>query len=380
MTQRHSSRKRRDGSGALRQLPSGRWQARFRGPDGVMRPAGVTFDTKLDAGAWLAAQAEDVDRGTWAASGESKRDQTLRDYAGRWLATRDLKPRTRSLYRDQLDRLILPALGDVRLSRLTPTTVRTWHASLSASAPTQRAHAYSLLRAIYSTAVADDLVEANPCRIRGAGQTRSHHEARPATLDELDTIVEAMPDRYRAAVLLAAWCGLRFGELTELRRGDVDVDRGTVAVRRGVVRVDGEVIVGDPKTSSSRRDVAVPPHVRPALAEHLARHVGREPGALLFAARHGGHLAPSSLYRVFYPARDKAGRPDLRWHDLRHTGATLAAATGASLAELQARLGHTTVAAAMRYQHAAQDRDQAIAEALSDLASASRVVPFKRAR
>jgi integrase len=79
-------------------------------------------------------------------------------------------------------------------------------------------------------------------------------------------------------------------------------------------------------------------------------------------------MSPSALYAVFYPARERAGRPDLRFHDLRHTGAVLAAATGATLAELMARLGHSTVSAAMRYQHAAADRDKAIAEALSRLA------------
>ena len=82
-------------------------------------------------------------------------------------------------------------------------------------------------------------------------------------------------------------------------------------------------------------------------------------------AQHSGHLAPETLYRHFYKARAAAGRPDLRFHDLRHSGAVLAAATGASLAELMARLGHSTPQAAMRYQHAAQGRDQQIARALS---------------
>jgi integrase len=90
---------------------------------------------------------------------------------------------------------------------------------------------------------------------------------------------------------------------------------------------------------------------------------------MLFPAATGGHLAPSSLYGFWYPARHAAGRDDLRFHDLRHTGAVLAAATGATLAELMARLGHSTPAAAMRYQHAAADRDQAIAAALSRLAT-----------
>ena len=80
-------------------------------------------------------------------------------------------------------------------------------------------------------------------------------------------------------------------------------------------------------------------------------------------------MASSTLYRWFYPARDAAGRGDLRWHDLRHTGATLAALAGATLPELMNRLGHSTVNAAMRYQHAVKGRDQAIAEALSRMVS-----------
>jgi integrase len=180
-------------------------------------------------------------------------------------------------------------------------------------------------------------------------------------------------------VLLAAWLGLRFGELAELRRGDVDLDGRVVRVQRGVTRAAGELWVGDPKSEAGRRTVGIPPHLVPMLADHLEAHVGADPGALLFPARHGGHLAPSSLYRVFYPARDKAGRPDLRFHDLRHTGATLAAATGATIAELMSRLGHSSPAAAMRYQHAAADRDRAISEALSGFAGAT-VVPLTRPR
>ena len=88
-------------------------------------------------------------------------------------------------------------------------------------------------------------------------------------------------------------------------------------------------------------------------------------------------MAPSSLYRVWYPARAAAGRPDLRFHDLRHTGGTLAAATGATLADLMARLGHSTPAAAMVYQHAVEGRDRDIADALSGFAVGN-VVPLKR--
>jgi integrase len=197
--------------------------------------------------------------------------------------------------------------------------------------------------------------------------------AKIATLAELDAIVAALPNRYRAMVLLAAWCGLRFGELTELRRGDIDLDAGLLRVRRGVVSVGGAFVVGEPKTAAGRRDVAIPPHLLAGVAEHLHLHVGADSKALLLPARGGGHMAPSSLYKVWYPARTAAGRQDLRFHDLRHTGATLAAATGATLGDLMARMGHSTPAAALIYQHAASDRDRAIARALSSFAEAKAI-------
>jgi integrase len=146
-----------------------------------------------------------------------------------------------------------------------------------------------------------------------------------------------------------------------------------------VVRVKGARKVKGPKSEAGKRDVAIPPHLMPAVKDHLHAHVKASRDALLFPAAHGGHLAPSSLHRVYEPAREAAGRPDLRFHDLRHTGAVLAAATGATLAELMARLGHSTVSAAMRYQHAAADRDKVIAAALSELAAGT-VTPISAAK
>jgi integrase len=165
--------------------------------------------------------------------------------------------------------------------------------------------------------------------------------------------------QYRAMILLASWCALRFGELTELRLRDVvldvDAETGVIRVECAVVRVGDGFQVTTPKSEAGTRDVAIPPHLLPVLAEHLSKHVGPDRDALLFPAAHGGHLAPATLYRQFYKARDAADRPDLRFHDLRHSGAVLAAATGATLAKLMQRLGHSTPAAAMRYQHRRRD-------------------------
>lgn len=96
---------------------------------------------------------------------------------------------------------------------------------------------------------------------------------------------------------------------------------------------------------------------------------GLDRDALLFpAVESGGHMKHGALYKVFRRARSIAGRPDLRWHDLRHTGATMAAQAGATLAELMNRLGHSDVRAALIYQHARADRDAIPAQRLSELA------------
>jgi integrase len=181
-------------------------------------------------------------------------------------------------------------------------------------------------------------------------------------------------------VLLASWCALRFGETVELRRGDIDLAAEVIRIRRAAVRVkrDGPdveagpkyaYLITAPKSEASIRDVAIPPHLVAAVTDHLAKHVGKPVNSLLFPNAQGGHLQPATLARHWYKARAGIGREDLRWHDLRHSGAVLAAATGASLAELMARLGHSTPQAAMRYQHAAQGRDREIAALLSKLAA-----------
>jgi integrase len=323
----------------------------------------------MDARGWLALRHAEIISGKWKPR-TSDATMTFRKYAATWLADRPLKPRTRNHYRQLLDQRLLPRFGALRPAQITPDMVRAWHADMGEETPTLRAHCYSLLRSILTTAVHDELISANPCHIKGAGNSKGVHKIITLTLDELAALVDAMPERLQPMTLLAAWCGLRFGELTELRRKDIDLTRGVIHVRRAVTRVGEEFIVGTPKSEAGIRDVAVPPHLLPMLRQHLSNNITGGQEGLLFPAAGDAtrHLAPASLYRVFYPARDAAGRPDLRWHDLRHTGAVLAAATGASLADLMSRLGHSTPEAAMRYQHASRGRDMEIAAALSKLA------------
>jgi integrase len=357
--------------GSIRQLPSGRYQARYIGPDNQTHKAPVTFTSKSDAETYLATVRADIARSSWQPlTRQPNRVPTLSEYAEGWLVdrSRELKPRTAALYRGLLAGHLYPTLGGMQLDHITPAAVRGWHSRLD-TGPTRRAHAYSLLRTILNTAVADDVITANPCRLRGAGQSRRVKDIRPATLNELARLAEEMPDRLEMIVLLAAWCGLRFGELVELRRKDVEIKDGVLRVRRAVTWVDGQPVVGVPKSDAGVRVVAIPPHLVPAVAEHLLEHAGRGRDGLLFTAVDGvSPLTHDMLKRPFDRARQAVGRPDLRFHDLRHTGAVLAAQTGATLAELMARLGHSTPGAALRYQHAAAGRDAQIAIALSRMA------------
>lgn len=367
--------------GNVRKLKSGKFQARYTGPDGRMYSARTvggwtsTFDTKGRAEAALSKEHTAIQEGTWApppARGKAPAGpKTVRAYADDWVTTRPIEESTREHYRRLLNAHIYPTFADVAVVDVEPEMVRNWHARLAPGKHTVRAHAYSLFKTIMTTAVDDGIRADNPCRVRGASYARRARPIRPVEPEELDIIVASMPARYRLMVLLATWCAFRFGELAEMRRGDVDVKAGVIRVRRGVARLPGRAIVKGPKSEAGKRDVHIPPHLIPAVKEHLRAHVAIHREALLWPAASdpNKHLHPMTLKASFFPARERAGRPDLRFHDLRHSGAVLAAQIpGTTVKDLMARLGHSTPSAALRYQHTAAKRDKGIAEALSKMA------------
>lgn len=381
-------RKRRESFGAIRQRSSGRYQASYIGPDGERHNAPQTFDSMTDARGWLAVQQARILDGTWSefdtarAELSSKgRGLTFADYAAEWVDTRTnrhgdhLRPRTAAEYR----RLIAGSLNpfaEARLTAITPEQIRAWYSALiAAGTKTQAARAYELLKAVLSTAVADGRIKINPCQIRGAASASTGKKTEPPTPTELQAIVDSITPRFRAAVILAAWTGVRYGELTELRRrdleavGDGDAQTIIVNVSRAVTHVTGQgFIVGSTKSEAGVRSIVLPPHVNEIVTSHLREFVGRSADSLLFSSADGsGHLAQSAFYKHWNPARTAAGRQDMPWHALRHYGATRAALAGATLKELQSRLGHSTVAAAMRYQHTA-GRDEELARRMSELA------------
>lgn len=372
--------------GSVDKLPSGRYRARYTGPDGQMYSARtpqdrpLTFQTKGDADAFLAATRTSISKGTWQPPGAAvTAPVTLQVYADAWLAVRPVETRTREHYESLLTNHLVPTFGDQPVVAITPAAVRTWHAR--PAKPTARAHSYALLRSIMATAVTDGMIPTNPCAIRGAGQAKTAKKVRPATLDELGALVAALPERYRMLAQLACWCSLRFGELAGLKRADVDLKNNVLHVRRGVVRTKAGLVEKKPKSDAGERIVTIPSHIVDDLRDHLRDHA--EPGAAgrVFPGRNGGPLAASTLQRVFGPAAEKAGRPDLTPHGLRHTGQTLAALNGANLRELMARAGQSTPAAALRYIAEVDGRQREIADRLAAYATGgSNVTPIKAAK
>jgi integrase len=182
------------------------------------------------------------------------------------------------------------------------------------------------------------------------------------------TLAEAVPGRYRALVLVAGYGGLRWGELVGLRRRRVDLAGARIHVVEQLAEVAGKFIVSPPKTAAGQRVVVLPAVAVAALADHLDDYTTPRPDGLVFPSGRGTYLQRSNFSRlVWRPAVQQLGLDGLRFHDLRHTAATLAAAAGATTKELMERMDHTSPAVALRYQHVMADRQGAIATALDGL-------------
>jgi integrase len=332
-----------------------------------MYSAGV-HSSKADALAHLSTIEADLRRGTWIDPRSGR--TTLRVYAEEWLSQRnDLAFRTKELYAYLLEHHIVPTLGNVMLSALAPSKIRSWHASLSKAHPSTAAKAYRLLSAIMRTAVTDGYIVSSPCKVSGGGVERPLE--RPiASIADVEKLEIAMPEHLRLIVLLATWCQLRRAELLGLRRKDIDLTSGTLRVEQSrTVTMRGRSLTKEPKTAAGRRTVAIPKFLLSRIEDHLNRFTPPGLDQLIFRGVTGIPLTPNVLQMSWQRARATVGRIDLRLHDLRHTGLTLAAATGATTVELMHRAGHSSSIAALRYQHATQERDRVIAEALGGLAN-----------
>ncbi len=352
--------------GSVRRLPSGRWQASFLAPDGERHTAEVTFPSEVDAERYLALTARQLRSGEWSDLRQLGR-RTLRECCEAYL---DENPRVGRRWAETCRRNMRLHLGDLLdlpIAQIHAPTVRAWHAKQRrlGKSPSGTAQSYRFIRSVLNIAVADEAIPKNPCAIPGAGNLKAA-ERPTATPEQVAQLIEAITPRYRAAVVLAAWCGLRRGEVCALRVTDVNLQEGTVRVHKNWVELLQAPVrfEKDPKTDAGKRTVNIPPHVIPLLEHHLRTYAGPE----FFNVGLDGHRARGdTVYQAFVRARQEVGI-DMTFHDLRHTGQTMAAAAGANLADLMRRLGHSSSVAALRYLHAVEGRDKEIAQNLSRMA------------
>lgn len=375
-------------------LYRGRYRVRLS-VDGQTHALGM-FDTLGDAKAALAIAKGEAVRGSFVPPSEVRAQRravverealesvTVGEWAQTWLAEMDANPKrshaTVVSYTSVLRNHVLPTLGHVRLVDLTPQQVADLLTELrsrpSARHPGAKANGIThtttiVLRSMINAAVKREIGGLTSFRFPEAvGHVRvrpAEEDGDVATPTEVAAMAEAMPEHLRIAVPLAAWCALRLGEVLGLERRDLehldDPARATLHVRRQW-NTKAHAIT-DPKADSAR-SIAIPRFLLPALVAHVKEFTGANPTSTVLRGRRRDERVSQTAFDNAWREARKDVRPTFRFHDLRHTGLTIYAQQGATLAELLHRGGHSDVSVALRYQHATAERDRALADRLSD--------------
>jgi integrase len=359
----------------IRKLPNGRFEARYRAPNG--RERSRRFLTKRDAQAHLDQVGVDRRGGTWRDPRAGR--IPLADWATQWEATTvHLRASSRARDESYLRNHVLPRFGGMRLDAIGVLDVRQWVADLSGSglAPATVHKAYQTLSKVLRGAADAGLLAQTPCR-RIELPRIEREEMRFLAPVEIAQLADAIDPRYRALVLVASYCGLRIGELAGLRRAHVDLEAHTVRVIENAVEVHGHIVRGAPKTKAGRRTVPVAPTIATALEHHLATYTPPGPEAPIFAGAGGGTLRAAAWRSRFWTrATRAAGLAPLRVHDMRHTAVALWIAAGANPKQLAAWAGHTSVAVVLdRYGHLFEGHEAAVLSRLDAFAECVSVPP-----
>lgn len=364
-----AKRKKRRPFGRIRKLPSGRYQARYPGPDGILRPADRTFATATDADLWLNKKRVEIEERKWIDPDAGL--ITVEVWAARWLAATSpqLKVKTRASYRSLINSRINPSLGDRELSSLRPIVVVEWIAAmrtegLSASRIRQ---AYRVLSQVMASAVDNELIPATPCRgirLPRMPQTEPHI----LTQVEASRLVRATAAPHDLLVGLLAFAGLRIGEAFALRRGDFDLGNGLVVIDENLAETDGKLVFDTPK-SHQKRVLSLPPSMIQRARKHLAT-LPDSPDALLFTNGKGLPLRYNQWRKAYFdPAVSAARLTDVTPHDLRASHGTWVADRHGIMTAAH-RLGHGNASVTTRhYARPVAGRDAEVADAMEEWAS-----------
>lgn len=344
-------------------------------------PAGDYFAARQ----WLDSEYKQMKDGTWQPAGmrraaRERENMTVSQYWQPWLQNRTikgrpLKPPTVYAIKRTMRLNILPTLGNMRLKDITQSTLDQLETQLNKRGPTIAFNTLKIVHAMLRTAThpgpngEPPILDKYPL-YKSLPDPPAAHKPIPATASEVKTIYQNMPEKYRIAIYLTVFCGgLRIGEVCALQRGDIDLQRGALTVNRTRNPARAASLIGTPKTVKSRRTVPIPQNILPLVKQYLNEHVENRPDAWLFP----GHddptvsISTNTMRRMFNHAKQAAGRPDMHFHDLRHTGLTWLAAQGATVRELMDEAGHATPMIAMHYQHSIESRKNALADKLGSV-------------
>jgi len=360
----------------IHKLLSGRWEVRYRDPNGRSRQ--LRFDTRGQARDHIAkARTQGID-GTYIAPERGR--MTFGAWCDEWWATKvDLRARTLARYERDLRLHIRPRWDRRPLAKITKTEVQAWVAEMNASGVPASAvrRRYSVFRSVVVGAVEDERLAKSPLNgVKLPKERRSEIEV--LTPEEVAQLAAAMPVWCRSWVWTAAYTGLRWSEMVGLRRRDVDLLRRRITVSQQVVEV-GSRFEGfdEPKTEAGRRTVAIPPFLIEVLEQQLADRAQPGKDGLVFVNTRGNtpHLS-SFTSQTWKKARERIGRPDLRWHDLRHTWVAMKIEAGAHPKEIQEEAGHSSYNTTMNiYGHLFESRGEKTADAMDQMYRAALAAP-----
>jgi integrase len=324
---------------SIKKRDDGVWRARYR--DAAGREHAKHFVRKVDAQRWIDETTTAVVTGAYVDPRRAR--MTVAEWSVGWLEGRShLKPKTVQGYESLMRTRVLPRWGDMAMTRVTRSEVVAWVSSMRASglSASRTRQAFHLLSRMLEDAVRDSRLARNPAA--GVDLPRMPvTERRYLTHAEIQRLADKA-GRYQTLVLLLAYTGIRWGEVAALRVRNVDPQvRGRIQIVASVADISGQMVYGSPK-SHAQRSVPVPAFLREPLAEQLA---GRDRDDLVFTAPQGGPLRLGNWRRrCFDPAVREAGLDGLVPHELRHTAASLAIASGASVKAVQKMLGHASAA------------------------------------
>ena len=325
------------------------WRAKYTRPDNG-KQVSHEFETKRDAAAWLAAQEAKIQDRDWTDPALGR--ETLGSFWDRYHARAEEigrpAPSTLSKYRTVMSVHVAPALGHRKWNSITKADVQDLVDATAMKSTWQAEEALKLMRMLGTRAVAANLITRNP----GAGVKAPATEGAPIrvlTPQQITGVVEALPDRWRAFVLLDAYSSLRWSELVALKRDDIDLEARTVRVDEALVEVRGKFVWGRPKTMKSRREIDLPEVIIRPMAEHMLRYPPllntEDPNheGLVFFGEKGGPVRRHVFRKIWKTACTEAGVEGVRPGWMRHTGASLGYHVTKDMKATAQRLGHTSV-------------------------------------